>query len=145
MQIHSEEISSHPETKKRLGMMSQGVKLLQRNAWTFTMILITTCRYSVICCFFSDFLFLVRKGRQLGISFHLLTIIEWSCLGQPLQEVFLQLLPFLRSDKQGRIQKYLRITQTICGSSDCARTPKNKHEPFQLIHFLLPPYFETLL
>lgn len=93
-------------------MMLQEVKLLQRNAWTFMMVFITTCRYSAICCLFSAFLFLVKKGRELGINFHSLTI-EWSCLGQPLQEVFLQLLPFLRSDKQGRIQKYLRIPQFV--------------------------------
>lgn len=64
IQIHSEEIPSHPKTKKQLGMMSQGGKLLQRNAWTLLMIFITTCRYSVICWVFSDFLFLVTKGRE---------------------------------------------------------------------------------
>jgi len=69
MQIHSEEIPSHPETKKQLGMMLQGVKLLQRDAWTLTMVLITTCRYSVVCCFFSAFLFLLRKGRELALVF----------------------------------------------------------------------------
>lgn len=43
MQIHSEEILSQPETKKKPGMMLQGIKLLQRNAWTF-MIFVATCR-----------------------------------------------------------------------------------------------------
>lgn len=35
MQIHSEEILNQPETKKKPGMMLQGIKLLRRNAWTF--------------------------------------------------------------------------------------------------------------
>lgn len=64
MQIHSEEIPSHPEPKQQLGMMSHRVKFLQRNAWTLSVIFITTCRHPNICWFFSDFLFLFMKGRE---------------------------------------------------------------------------------